>query len=126
MHSTFNLSRRVERWIGPSSALLLLLLAATGAVLFMVLAGVLVYKNTRSLISSAGWVQHTQEVLASLQRVSLLVERIEYRTSLYTATGNAEQMGRAHASASQLDTTLTHLQALVSDSEYQTANLKSL
>jgi diguanylate cyclase (GGDEF)-like protein len=126
MRSISDLGRRVERWVFPNSAVLLLVAAATGTVLFMVLAGTFVYENTRSLISSAGWVQHTQEVLASLQRVSLLTERIEYRTRLYTATGNAEQMGRAHASASQLDTTLTHLQALVSDSEYQTANLKSL
>jgi diguanylate cyclase (GGDEF)-like protein len=126
MHSTFNLSRRVERWVGPNSAVLLLVVAATGAVLFMVLAGAFVYKNTRSLISSAGWVQHTQEVLASLQRVSLLIERIEYRTSLYRATGNTEHMGRAHASASQLDTALAHLQFLVADSEYETANLKNL
>jgi diguanylate cyclase (GGDEF)-like protein len=126
MHSTFNLSRRVERWVGPNSAVLLLVAAATGAVLFMVLAGAFVYKNTRTLISSAGWVQHTQEVLASLQRVSLLVERIEYRTRLYTATGNTEHMGRAHASASQLDTALAHLQFLVADSEYETANLKNL
>jgi diguanylate cyclase (GGDEF)-like protein len=126
MDSTFNLSRRVERWVGPNSAVVLLVAAATGAVLFMVLAGAFVYKNTRSLISSAGWVQHTQEVLASLQRVSLLIERIEYRTSLYTATGNTEHMGRAHASASQLDTALAHLQFLVADSDYQTGNLKNL
>ena len=126
MNSPFNLSRRVERWVGPNSAVLLVVVAATGAVLFMVLAGAFVYKNTRSLISSGQWVQHTQEVLASLQRVSLLVERIEYRTNLYTATGNTEHMGRAHASASQLDTALAHLQFLVADSEYETANLKNL
>jgi len=126
MRSTFNLSRRVERWVGPNSAVLLLVVAATGAVLFMVLAGAFVYKNTRSLISSAGWVQHTQEVLASLQRVSLLIERIEYRSRLYTLTGNEEQLARSRASANQLDTTLVHLQVLVADSEYQTANLKTL
>ena len=126
MQPIFNLSRRFQRLVGPNSAVLLLVAAATGTVLFMVLAGAFVYANTRSLISSGQWVQHTQEVLASLQRVSLLIERIEYRTSLYTATGNTEHMGRAKASANQLDTALEHLKALVADSDYQTANFKNL
>jgi diguanylate cyclase (GGDEF)-like protein len=126
MRPIFSLIRRFQRWVGPNSAVVLLVAAASGTVVFMVLAGAFVYKNTRSLISSAGSVQHTQEVQASLQRVSLLIERIEYRTSLYTATGNTEHMGRAKASASQLDTALTHLQSLVADSEYQTGNLRSL
>jgi diguanylate cyclase (GGDEF)-like protein len=126
MRSIFNLSSRLKRLVGPNSAVLLLITAATGAVLFMVLAGVFVYRNTRSLISAGEWVQHTQEVLASLQRVSLLTERIEYRTRLYTLTGNEENLGRAKASASQLGTALAHLKTLVADSDYQTQNLKSL
>jgi len=120
------LSRRIERLIGPNSAVALLIAAAIGALVFMVLAGALVYGNTRSLISSSEWVQHTQEVLASLQRVSLLTERIEYRSRLYTLTGNEEQLARARASANQLDTTLAHLKALVADNDLQTRSLQSL
>ena len=126
MRPILNLSRRVKRLVGPNSAVLLLIAAATGTVLFMVLAGVFVYRNTRSLISSGEWVQHTQEVLASLQRVSLLIERVEYRTRLYNLTGNSDNLGRARSSASQLDTALVHLKTLVADSEYQTQNTKSL
>jgi diguanylate cyclase (GGDEF)-like protein len=121
-----NLSRRNERQVGPNSAVALLIAAAIGAVCFTVMAGALVYGNTRSLISSGEWVQHTQEVLASLQRVSLLTERIEYRCRLYTLTGNEEQLTRARASANQLETTLVHLKALVADSDYQTRNLQTL
>jgi CHASE3 domain sensor protein len=121
-----NLGRRMERLVGPNSAVALLIAAAIGAVCFTVMAGALVYGNTRSLISSGEWVQHTQEVLASLQRVSLLTERIEYRSRLYTLTGNEEQLTRARASANQLATTLVHLKALVVDSDYQTRNLQTL
>jgi diguanylate cyclase (GGDEF)-like protein len=105
---------------------LLLVAAATGAVLFMVLAGAFVYRNTRSLITSSEWVQHTQDVLATLQRVSLLTERIEYRSRLYSLTGNEEQLTRARASGNQLDTTLAHLKALVADNGDQAATLQNL
>lgn len=111
---------------GPNSAVVLLVAAAFGAVLFTTLAGALVYGDTRQLISSAEWVQHTQEVLASLQRVSLLTERIEYRSRLYNLTGNVEQLRRAQASGNQLETTLAHLKVLVEDNSGQTGNLQSL
>jgi diguanylate cyclase (GGDEF)-like protein len=126
MRAIFNLSSRVKRLTGPNSAVLLLVAAATCTVIFMVAAGVFVYRNTRSLITSAEWVQHTDDVLAALQRVSLLTERVEYRTQMYNMTGNPEHLGRARASASQLDSTLAHLKLLVADSEYQTENLKVL
>jgi len=116
----------MERLVGPNSAVVLLIVAAIGAVCFTVMAGAMVYGNTRSLISSGEWVQHTEDVLASLQRVSLLTERIEYRSRLYTLTGNQEQLTLARASANQLETSLAHLKALVADSDYQTRNLQIL
>jgi diguanylate cyclase (GGDEF)-like protein len=121
---------KVKRWLGflsgPNSGVVLLVVAAFGAVLFTVLAGALVFGNTRQLISSAEWVQHTQDVLASLQRVSLLTERIEYRSRLYELTGNVEQLRRAQASGNQLETTIAHLKVLVEDNSDQTGNLQSL
>ena len=110
----------------PQSAVGLLIAAATGAVLFTVLAGSLVYWNTRSLIASSEWVHHTEKVIASLQQASLLTERIEYRSRLYVLTKNEEQLSRARASANQLDTMAAHLRTLVSDSEFQVANLQVL
>ena len=121
-----NFKQRIRFMTGARSSVALLVAAATGAVLFMVVAGAFVYSNTRSLISSGQWVQHTQEVLSSLQRVSLLVERIEYRSRLYTLTTNEEQLARARASANQLETSLVHLKVLVADNAYQAKNLESL
>ena len=111
---------------GSNSTVTLLVAVAIGAVLFMVVAGWAVYGNTRSLISATEWVQHTQEVLASLQRVSMFTERIEYRTRLYSLTRNEEQLARARTAENQLETTLAHLKVLVADNGYQTANLQQL
>ena len=120
------LAQKLSNWTGASTSVTLLVMAATGAVVFTVAAGTLVYGNTRRLISSAEWVQHTEDVLATLQRVSLLAERIEYRSRLYLLTGNVEQQSRARASANQLETTTVRLKTLVADNPYQTANVQGL
>jgi diguanylate cyclase (GGDEF)-like protein len=120
------LRKRLALVTGPNSGVALLILSAVGAVLFTVLAGAIVFDNTRQLISSSEWVQHTQEVLASLQRVSLLTERIEYRSRLYSLTGNVEQLRRAEASGNQLETTLAHLKTLVANNQNQIENLETL
>lgn len=111
---------------GSNSAVTLLVLSAVGAVIFTVSAGVLVYGNTKAMIAASEKVQHTQEVLASLQHVSLLVERIDYRSRLYLLTGNEEQMNRTLASANQLVSTAVHVQALVSDNSGQRDNARNL
>lgn len=56
--------------------------AGVGAVLFTLAAGAVLYNNTRTLTTAAQWVQHTQEVMGSLQRASQQVERVEYRARL--------------------------------------------
>lgn len=109
-----------------NSSVSLLVAAAGGALVLTVVAGMLVYSNTQRLISSAEWVEHTQDVLASLQRVSLLVERIDYRSRLYLATGNEEQRARALASANQLETTVVRLKSQVEDNSTQSANAQAL
>jgi len=122
----FKLRPKWARFAGPNSAVKLLVAAAVGAVLFTLAAGALVYGNTRRLIAAADWVEHTQEVLNSLQRASLLLERIEYRSRLYSLTSNEEQLNRARASANQLDTSIAHLTALVADNLDQLKSLDDL
>jgi diguanylate cyclase (GGDEF)-like protein len=111
---------------GPNSAVALLIASTAGAVMLTLLAGFLVNANTRRLIASAALVQHTDEVIASLQRVSLLVERIDYRARLYVLTGNEEQLSRARASANQLDASVVHLRLLVADNPNQSGNMQNL
>ena len=117
----------LKKWMKSSgSTVALLVAAATGAVLFTILAGSLVYWNTKNQISASEWVHHTEKVIASLQQASLLTERIEYRTRLFVLTGNDEQLSRARASANQLDTVTVHIKLLVDDSDYQRLYVQQL
>ncbi|MFC5864189.1 diguanylate cyclase [Acidicapsa dinghuensis] len=117
---------RSGRFAGVDSTVALICAIGLCAFLFLVGAGWAVYGNTRSLTNAANWVEHTQEVLTALRRVSLLVERIEYRSSLYLSTKNEEQLARARASENQLETTLVHVKFLVSDNAQQLAALGRL
>jgi diguanylate cyclase (GGDEF)-like protein len=99
--------------------------AATGAVIFTVAAGALVYGNTQRLISSNEWVDHTQDVISSLQRASLLTERIEYRTRLYLITRDEDQLNEARSSAKLLESNTVRLGTLVADNSNQTENVRN-
>lgn len=111
---------------GIDSTVALIFAIAVCAFLFLAGAGWFVYGNTRKLIDAANWVDHTQEVLTSLRRVSLLTERIEYRSRLYLSTKNEEQLARARASQNQLETTLVHLKFLIADNPQQIATMGRL
>jgi diguanylate cyclase (GGDEF)-like protein len=111
---------------GPYATITLLITAAAGTLLSMVIAWALMYGNTQRLITSAEWVQHTQEVLTSLQRASQLTERVESNTRLYLLSGDEEQLNRARTGASLLVTTAAHLGMLVSDNPEQTRNVQNL
>ncbi len=115
-----------SRGKASQSAVTLLIMAATGAVLFTLTAGGIVYTNTKALIAASSRVQHTQDVLSALQRVSLLVERIEYRSRLFLLSGNEEQLNRALASSNQLLTTAIRVQGMVSDNPNQRDNVRNL
>ena len=114
------------RSTSSNSTVPLLIGLATGAVLFLVLAGTLVYENTQRLISAANWVEHTQEVLLSLQRASQLTERMQNNLRLYGLTGDEEWLNRARSTASGLNTTGVHIGMLVADNAEQSANQQKL
>ena len=115
-----------QRFTGQNSTVAILVGAALAAVLFTALAGLVVYDNTRKFISDADWVQHTQEVLAALQRASLLNERVEYRTREYLLSGDEDQLNRARSSANALGNTISNLRTLTADNPNQAANVESL
>jgi diguanylate cyclase (GGDEF)-like protein len=118
--------RLKERLTGPNSAVALIILAATGATLFTIAAGLLAYGNMQSLISANEWVLHTEDVIASLQNASLLVERVEYRIPLYLLTHDEDQLNRARTAANRFDTAAIRIGLLVSDNANQTGNVESL
>lgn len=112
--------------LGSSNAVAIIIAAGFGAVLFTLVAGAVLYSNTQTLTAAAQWVQHTQEVLNSLQRASNFAERVEYRSRLYGFDGDEDNLSRARAAANSLNTSAAHIRSLVADNPGQTANVDSL
>jgi diguanylate cyclase (GGDEF)-like protein len=104
----------------------IILAAFLGAVLFTLGAGAVLYLNTQQLTGAAERVQHTQEVLSSLQRGSLLVERVLYRARIYAASGDDDELNMARGAANNLVTSSAHIRALVADNPNQAANSQTL
>ncbi len=115
-----------KRFPGISSPVVVLISAAACAVLFTVLAGILVYTNTRKLITASASAEHSREVLGALQAASLTTERIEFRTRLYLLTGDDDQLSAARSEANQLDTSALHLRSLLADNRGESGNLDNL
>lgn len=115
-----------QRFTGSNSAVAILIAAAVGALLFMVVAGAVVYGNTQRLIMAGKVVQHTQEVLTALQRASMWNERIEYRTRLYLLTGEEDQLNRARSAANQLDNAVVRIKVLTTDNASYADPLQAL
>ena len=111
---------------GSGNAVAIIIAAGIGAVLFTLAAGSVLYNNTRTLTAAAQWVQHTQEVLSSLQRASMLAERVEYRSRLYTLNADEDDLNRARAAANALVTSSAHIRTLVADNTNQNAGAESL
>ncbi len=111
---------------GSTNAVAIIIATGIAAVLFTIAAGAVLYSNTQRLTSASQWVQHTQEVLSSLQRAALLAERVEYRSRLYTFAGDEDDLNRARAAGNALLTSTSHLKSLVSDNSNQLANVDAL
>jgi len=108
------------------NAVLIIIAAFIGAVLFTIGAGVALYLNTQKLTVAAESVQHTQDVLSSLQRASLLSERALYRSRLYLLDKEDDNLNLARSAANNLVTSSVHIRTLVSDNPNQTANAQNL
>ena len=119
-------SPRTKGGRASGNAVAIIIAAGIGAVLFTLGAGSVLYSNTRTLTTAAQWVQHTQEVLSSLQRATLLAERVEYRSHLYTLDGDEDDLNRARTAANALVTSSAHIRSLVADNQNQIVNVESL
>jgi len=108
------------------NAVAIIIAAFIGAVLFTLGAGAVLYLNTQKLTAAAERVQHTQEVLSSLQRASLLAERVLYRTRIYAASSDEDELNMARGAANNLVTSSAHIRTLIADNPNQSANSQSL
>ncbi len=107
-------------------SIVLLSAAAFGAIFFTLMAGFFVYSNTQSLVTAKDWVEHTQEVLTSLQSSAQLADRIESSTRLYLLNRDEMQLSNARYSAISLRVTTLRVANLVADNPVQVRHAADL
>ncbi len=107
-------------------SIVLLSAAAFGAIIFTLVAGFFVYSNTQSLVSAKDWVEHTQEVLTSLQTASQQADRIEFSTRLFTLNHDEAQLSTARYSAISLKVVALRVANLVVDNPAQSRTAEGL
>jgi diguanylate cyclase (GGDEF)-like protein len=93
----------------------LLLLGAVGTLFFVCASAFFVYNNTKDLIASRDWRDHSQEVLSTLQLTSQRLDRVDSSSRLYLMGKDEADLGAAQSNAIALDTGLVHLVDLVKD-----------
>jgi len=110
----------------PNFSISLIIVAAVAAALFTLAAGGLLYQSTNRLISSAHWVEHTQDVITSLQSSTQFVERIESSSRLFLSTKDEDQFNAARAGVLRLEVTAAHFKGQIADNPSQFENAVQL
>lgn len=114
------------RFEGHGYSITLLILGALACVAITLGAGFSVNRNTKNLIAAEHWVEHTQEVLLSVEEASRYNDRIESHIGLYQAVQSEAQLEAARLTSVRLKTYAVHLRNLVSDNAGQAPNIKEL
>lgn len=117
---------RSRRKIGSRGAILTLILAAVATILFTAAEGAFLYLNTRRLTGAAELVQHTQEVLLSLQKAAQQTDRIQFRARIYLLSGEDDNLDFARRGANQLVASAIRIRTLVADNPDQSGNVAAL
>jgi diguanylate cyclase (GGDEF)-like protein len=104
----------------------MLVTAAAICILLMLIAGGLVYANTRRTITAADWVEHTQEVLNSLRTASQMSDRVDSSAHLYAITSDTGRLDQARSSANLLETQVSRLKTLIAENPTQAANVQQM
>ena len=109
-----------------SRAIMLLVMAAVGALLFTSACGLFVLQSTHHFDNSNEWVEHTHAVIDLLMQQSTRIDRTEASLQLYRATSDEDNLRFAATSLVSLNTGILRLQDLVSDNPSQTAHAQAL
>ncbi len=109
-----------------NASIALIVLAAIGSSLFTLSAGTLVYRSTDRLIVATRWVQHTQDVLTSLQSANQYVDRVESNGRLYLSTQDEDQLNIARSAVLRLEAASLRVRGQVGDNPGQSPNVASL
>ena len=93
----------------------LLKLGALGTVLFVCVAALIFYRNSRLLLNSHRGEVHSQQALNSMQAAAQRLERIDYLSRLYLIDKNKDDLKAVESAALQLDSGLAQLEEAVWD-----------
>jgi diguanylate cyclase (GGDEF)-like protein len=110
----------------PNRVVPLLVVLAFGALAFTAASGIVVYTNTQHVIQVRSWLEHTHEVLSSLQSQSQSLDRVGYTTQLYEAKGDAADLRSAQAAVASMEVRVTTIQRLVQDNPSQSRHAREL
>ncbi|GGG95037.1 diguanylate cyclase [Silvibacterium dinghuense] len=111
---------------GKTRAIPLLLLAALGTCFCIGTAGWLHYAAAARLNQSRDWVEHSQNVLFTLQSLGQRVDRIEAALRIYRLNPSTAELRLASSNQVSFNTDVLHLRSLVQDNPRQSAQLASL
>jgi len=104
----------------------MLVVCALGAIGFTCAGGYVVYTNTQRLVESRNWLDHSHNVLTSLQMESQRLDRIAYGMRLYEATGDAAELRGVQTAAESMRAGVLTLENLVRDNPSQTPKVQQL
>jgi diguanylate cyclase (GGDEF)-like protein len=113
-----------SRFTGEGYPITLLMVGAIACAVIAMGGVFSVNRNTKNLVSAEHWVEHTQEVLLSVEEASRYNDRVESRVALYQAMQNETQLESARLTSVRLKTYAVHLRNLVADNPGQAANVE--
>jgi methyl-accepting chemotaxis protein len=96
------------------------------ALAVLLVVGAVSYDSTTKLTRSADWVQHTHEVITSLDELLSATKDAETGQRGYVITGEARYLEPYNTARDTVDQKLNHVRALTSDSPIQQQRLQAL
>jgi diguanylate cyclase (GGDEF)-like protein len=110
----------------PSRVIPLLLVCALGAIAFTCVGGLIVYTNTQHMIETRDWLDHSHNVLTSLQGQSQRLDRVDYEMQLYDTTRDSSQLRAAQSATVAMHAGVLNLGSLLRDNSSQTRHVEEL
>jgi diguanylate cyclase (GGDEF)-like protein len=110
----------------PSRVIPLLIVCALCVLVFTCAGGFFVYTNTQHLIETRNWLDRSNNILTSLQFQAQRLDRVDYGSQLYKATGNDAEMRTVQNAVSTMHTGVIALENLLKDDPAQIRNVQEL
>ena len=92
----------------------------------LLVSGSVTYRSTRQLVTTAGWVNHTHQVLENCASVKGLLKDAETGQRGFLLTGNDKYLEPYTNAEAQLPATIQELQTLTADNPRQQSRIENL